>query len=128
MECLEYERRPTTASIPVSLGRQVQEKGAKAKFNSNCRTLEFKGKHQVSCVIHKPTGLPLNGIFYHAVCSLPASTLAKLVAQQHPVLSKELSEIRSVTVGVVNIFKRSHLKESALGFLFPNYEKLLIVE
>lgn len=114
--------------LPESLGSYVQKKGAKVKFNSKCRRLEFLGKHQVNCVIDNPTGLTLNGMFDHVVCSLPATTLAKLVAKQHPVLSKELSEIKSVTVAVVNIaFKGNHLKENAFGFLVPPKEKLPIL-
>lgn len=113
--------------LPVASGRYVQGKWAKFKFNSKCRKLEFQGKLQVNCVIDNPTGLILNGIFDHVVCSLPATTLAKLVAQQHPVLSKELFEIKSVPVAVVNLAFKENLKENAFGFLVCPNEKLPIL-
>uniref|UniRef100_A0A1B6L6C7 Protoporphyrinogen oxidase n=1 Tax=Graphocephala atropunctata TaxID=36148 RepID=A0A1B6L6C7_9HEMI len=113
--------------LPDTLGKEVQKKGAKVKFNSLCTKLEFHGKNQVTCVIDDQK-MTLNGMFDHVICSLPASTVAQLVADQHPTLSKELMEIKNVTVAVVNIaYRGNHLKHNAFGFLAPPKEKLPIL-
>uniref|UniRef100_A0A1B6ID66 Protoporphyrinogen oxidase n=1 Tax=Homalodisca liturata TaxID=320908 RepID=A0A1B6ID66_9HEMI len=114
--------------FPETLGKEVQKRGAKVKFNSLCTKLDFHGKNQVTCVIDDQKGLTLNGMFEHVICSLPAPTVAHLVADQHPTLSKELLEIKHVTVAVVNIaYRGNHLKQNAFGFLAPPKEKLPVL-
>lgn len=113
--------------LPDTLGTVLQEKGVKVKFNSLCSKLEFQGKNQVTCVVDEPA-VTLNGMFDHVVCSLPATSLAKLVAKQHPTLSKILNQIKSVNVAVVNLaYRGKHLKHNAFGFLVPPKEKVPIL-
>lgn len=50
--------------------------------------------------------------------------MAPLLAEQHPLLSQELSKIPSVTVAVVNLaFKGRVLNHNAFGFLIPPSEQ-----
>lgn len=102
-----------------ALNENIQGKGATVSFKSPCTKLNFQGG-QVSCQIGDK-----EQSFKHLISSLSAKTLALLLSEQHPILSKELKQIPMVTVAVINVaFKGNHLKENAFGFLVPPIEKL----
>lgn len=61
----------------------------------------------------------------HVICSLPARAVAPLVKNEHPQLSKMLSNIPYVTVAVVNLaYKGNIMKHEAFGFLIPPSQNL----
>lgn len=114
--------------LPDTLSKVLQQKGVAIELNSLCTKLIFDKNNHVYCLTEDPKGPTLTRQFDHIICSLPATKLANLVAEQHPNLSRELSEINNVTVVVVNIaYRGSHLKYNAFGFLAPPREKLPIL-
>ncbi|XP_054258959.1 protoporphyrinogen oxidase [Macrosteles quadrilineatus] len=122
-----WSLRDGLQQLTDALATNVEGKGAKLMLNAECSKIEFHGK-EVTCVLKDPNGVTSSRVFDHVICSLPATTLSQLVNDQHPKLSKELSEIKSVTVAVVNVaFKGKHLKHNAFGFLVPPREKLPIL-
>lgn len=104
--------------LPKSLGRHLHNQGVDIQLNSTCEKLYFNPDH---------AELTVNGEVKkcsHIISSLPAKALAKLVEEQHPELATELSQIPTVTVGVVNLqYDDKILPMDAFGFLVPPKEK-----
>ncbi|XP_076244303.1 protoporphyrinogen oxidase [Calliopsis andreniformis] len=108
--------------LPEALANSVTKRGVKLKMGHKCEQLKFHEDH---------VELTINGKiekYYNVISSLPAKDLANLVQEQHPQLSKELREIPTVTVGVVNLqFRQNVLPLNAFGILIAPKEEIPIL-
>lgn len=92
-------------------------------LNSLCQGVQFNDKG-VKVILN-------NGQHYdtdYLVSSIPAKKLGQLVQNQHPKLASKLKNIKTVTVGVVNLLYNGKLiQKPGFGFLVPPKEKLPIL-
>ncbi|PSN29274.1 Protoporphyrinogen oxidase [Blattella germanica] len=108
--------------LPETLKVNIEKEGGDILLNSPCEEMIFKsGKVMIKLQDD-------SFVSDHVFSSLPAAKLAELVSKQHPQLSKDLSAIPTVNVGVVNLqYKGNILKENAFGFLVPTSQKIPIL-
>lgn len=108
--------------LPQALANNVRKRGVRIQTEAKCEKLTFKSNH---------VELLINGNIQESsrvISSLPAKNLAEIVREQHPVLSTELEEIPTVTVGIVNFeFQKDVLPLQAFGFLVPPKENLSLL-
>lgn len=92
-------------------------------LNSLCQEVQFNDEG-VKLILS-------NGQQYdsdHLVSSIPAKKLGQLVQKQHPKLAAKLRNIKTVTVGVVNLqYKGNLISKPGFGFLVPPKENLPIL-
>jgi len=108
--------------LPQALANNVRKRGVRIQTEAKCEKLTFKSNH---------VELLINGNIQESsrvISSLSAKNLAEIVREQHPILSTELEEIPTVTVGVVNFeFQEDVLPLQAFGFLVPPKENLSLL-
>ncbi|XP_039750011.1 protoporphyrinogen oxidase isoform X2 [Pararge aegeria] len=106
--------------IPTVMKQYLKENNVDLQLNSKVEELEFIDSSLVNVKKGNGEVLPAN----HVYSSIPSHALAKLVSKQHPELSKLLSDIPFVTVGIVNLYfsTQKPLITPAFGFLVPPIE------
>ncbi|KAF7995551.1 hypothetical protein HCN44_006658 [Aphidius gifuensis] len=109
--------------LPRALAENLLEKNVDISLLSKCENITFKSDH---------VELNTNGDtkkFKHIISSLPSSGLSKLIEHQHPELAKELNDIPTVNVTVVNLQfpKNNILPINGFGVLVPPSEKIPIL-
>lgn len=101
-------------SLPDTLSSHVQQNQTKVHLNSACTRMNFDSNRVV---------LTVNGdefVSNAVISSIPSYKLADLVRDQHPRLSKLLSDITYVDVATVNVqFDKPNLLSPGFGFLVP---------
>lgn len=92
-------------------------------LNSMCQEVQFNDEG-VKVILN-------NGQQYdsdHIISSIPAKNFGQLVQNQHPKMAEKLKNIKTVTVGVVNLlYKGNLIPKPGFGFLVPPKENLPIL-
>ncbi|CAK9814369.1 Protoporphyrinogen oxidase [Anthophora plagiata] len=108
--------------LPQALTKNITERGVNIKMKHNCEQLIFN-KDNVELIVNGTAEK-----YSRVISSLPAKSLANLVKEQHPELSKELSSIPTVTIAIVNLqFSENVLPVTAFGVLIPPKEEIPIL-
>ncbi|KAJ8670684.1 hypothetical protein QAD02_001943 [Eretmocerus hayati] len=111
------EQLPTALRHHLSANPQLR-----VDLNTKCEKIRFK-KDYAEVIIK---GEPIQ--FKKVISALSAKSLAPLLEEDHPQLSRELAAIPSTTVAVVNLhYAGDVLPVEAFGFLVPPKEKLPIL-
>jgi oxygen-dependent protoporphyrinogen oxidase len=121
-----YSMRGGLETIPKALvGKLSGNQNVKLETNTRCQELKFLENGEVR--------MKINGKdqhFEHLISSIPSYQLAELVKAQHPRLAEELSNIKFVNVGVINLqYNNPNLLGNNTGFgvLVPPIEQLPIL-
>lgn len=109
--------------LPRALAEYLLNKNVDISLFSKCDNITFKSNH---------VEINSNGDtkkYKHIISSLSSSNLGDLIKHQHPILSKELNDIPTVDVCVVNLrfSKNDILPLNAFGILVPPSEKIPIL-
>ncbi|CAL7940701.1 unnamed protein product [Xylocopa violacea] len=108
--------------LPQALAQNIAKRGVNIKMENNCEQIIFN-KNSVELTVNGKVEK-----YSHVISSLPAKNLADLVQEQHPELSKELLDIPTVTIAVVNLqFSENVLPINAFGVLVPPKEQIPIL-
>lgn len=109
--------------LPDRIGSILKENQVDIHTEVKCEEITFDGNKIQLRVDGKDRTID------HLISSIPSFKLAKHVAKQHPTLSKELSAIPFVDVGVINLrYKTPNLQKlQGFGFLVPPIENLPIL-
>lgn len=108
--------------LPQKLAENITERGVNIKMQHKCEKLTFN-KDYVELTVNGK-----NEKYSQVISSLPAKNLAALLQSQHPELSKELYNIPTVSIVVINLqFSENVLPVSAFGVLVPPKEKIPIL-
>lgn len=108
--------------LPQTLAKNITKRGVNIKMKHNCEQIIFN-KDCVELIVNGKVEK-----YSHIISSLPAKSLANLIQKQHPVLSKELYSIPTVTIAVVNLqFSENVLPINAFGVLIPPKEEIPIL-
>ncbi|RZF42859.1 hypothetical protein LSTR_LSTR003683 [Laodelphax striatellus] len=109
-------------TLPDKLSSKIADNGVDILLNEKCTSLRFIDD-SVQCRIGSK-----DIHARHVISSISANGLANLLGDDHKFLSKELSLIDFVTVGVVNLaYNGEILKQNGFGFLVPPFEGLPIL-
>ncbi|KAJ1527775.1 hypothetical protein ONE63_007730 [Megalurothrips usitatus] len=104
--------------LPQTMLKHIQSGGVEVNLNGKCSKITFNDEGALLTVGNK------NFHAKNVISTVPAQRLAPMLADQHPMLSEELSRIPTVTVAVVNLaFKGNVLNHDAFGFLIPPSEQ-----
>lgn len=110
-------------TLTRTLGNIAREEGVDVELEAKCTEINFDS-NKVSLSLED--GSQHSGDVL--VSSIPAMNLANLIKHQHPQLSQLLKNIRTTTVGVVNLcFDRDLEINDAFGFLVAPKENLPIL-
>ncbi|XP_065351408.1 protoporphyrinogen oxidase isoform X3 [Cloeon dipterum] len=106
-------------NLPLTMAQKLRESKVEFKLNDPCVQIKFNSD-SVRLLLRSGTSIEGETL----ISALPASSLAPLLKEQHPQLSRALSEQTCATVAVVNIqFKGNLIKEPGFGFLVPPVEQ-----
>ncbi|XP_018561656.1 protoporphyrinogen oxidase [Anoplophora glabripennis] len=118
-----YSFKKGLETLPKAMSDYIKKRQVNILLNSRCNQLEFL--HD-GVLLHFGNGQSLKTS--HVVSSIPSESLGSILRGQHPVLANLLSDIKSVTVGVVNLcYKGNIIKNPGFGFLIPPKENLPIL-
>lgn len=110
-------------TLSDKLLEELKRKGVNVKLESPCTSVKFDscGKLTVSS--------PTEQIRVdHVISALPAHTLATLLAKDWEPLASDLSNIRAVTVAVVNLeYEGNVVPMDGFGFLVPSSDAVQIL-
>jgi protoporphyrinogen/coproporphyrinogen III oxidase len=111
-------------TLPKSMvERMSTNENVQLNLNSKCEKISFSPNGQIELTINGK-----KSTCDHLISSLPSQQLAPLFEHQHPTLTNELNDIKSVDVAVINLHYNSEvLKEQGFGVLVPPIEKLPIL-
>nr|CAG4651846.1 EOG090X06SP [Triops cancriformis] len=111
-------------TLPDTLAHKLSAEGVELYTESPCTGLELRPGGQEAVIRVGNEEIMAS----HIVSTIPAAKLASLLAQEHPVLAKNLGSIPAVTVGLVNLeWDGLRLQEEAFGFLVPSSQKLPVL-
>lgn len=111
-------------TLTCNLYKKLQDKGVDVMLDSVCNKIDFVNDTAILTV----NGHTQQNVTKHVISSLPAPKLSDLIQHQHPDLAKDLREISSVNVAVINLYYKGHLHlDEAFGFLVPPSENLPIL-
>lgn len=110
-------------TLPKAMGDYIRQCGVDVLLDSKCNRLEFT---QDEAVLHFENGRTLKTSY--VISSIPSESLGTVLQNQHPELSNLLYDIKSVTVGVVNLcYKGDLIKKPGFGFLIPPQENIPVL-
>ncbi|XP_017772600.1 PREDICTED: protoporphyrinogen oxidase [Nicrophorus vespilloides] len=116
-----YSFKEGLEELPKALHQKALENGNNIVHNE-CTGIDFDDK--IRLTFKSGDGLIGNHLF----STIPAQKLSPLLTKQHPKLSALLSNIETVSVGVVNLkFNKKLLKQEGFGFLVAPKENLPIL-
>lgn len=105
-----------------ALGQHITSKGVNINCDVTCRSIKLETKHaklNMGSEILKTK---------HLISSVPAKELAKLIKYDHPDLSNLLSQIKPVSLGVVNLeYSGKLIEQEGFGVLVAPKENLPIL-
>lgn len=108
--------------LPQTLAENIMKRGVNIKIKHKCEKIIFN-KDCVELIINGKVEK-----YSSIISSLSAKSLANLIQEQHPKLSKELHSIPTVTMIVVNFqFSKNVLPIEAFGVLIPPKEEIPIL-
>ncbi|XP_022130590.2 protoporphyrinogen oxidase [Pieris rapae] len=115
-----YTIRGGLEIFPITLKTYLQDSNVNMQFNTKVEEIEFVDSSLVKLKQSNGEVISAN----HVYSTIPAHILSRLVERQHPDLSKNLSDIPFVTVGIVNLYFSTNkpLITPAFGFLIPPIE------
>lgn len=107
--------------LPQTLAENIMKRGVNIKIKHKCEKIIFN-KDCVELIINGKVEK-----YSSIISSLSAKSLANLIQEQHPKLSKELHSIPTVTMIVVNFQFSNILPIEAFGVLIPPKEEIPIL-
>lgn len=107
--------------LPQTLAENIMKRGVNIKIKHKCEKIIFN-KDCVELIINGKVEK-----YSSIISSLSAKSLANLIQEQHPKLSKELHSIPTVTMIVVNFQFSNVLPIEAFGVLIPPKEEIPIL-